>query len=182
MEKTKAATTGLIEIPDSSASVRTETVSAERVYGALADLSRHAVWGGSMHKQKNLGLTSIDAPAGAAGVGTEFGSTGIDPMGTFADRSVVTEAGRPSLFEYVTEGHLAPKKKSKPGCDTTLTHRFEIEQAGEGCVVTYRRHIARWTNPPAMLTSALMRPLVRILVANLDKKTLRNLIASADQH
>lgn len=173
--------TGRIDIPDTVVSISTQEVSAEQVYGALADLSRHQVWGGSMHKKKNFGLTSLDAPAGAASVGTEFKSSGLDPMGRFSDRSVVTEATRPKLFEYVTEGHLTPKKTGKHACDTTITHRFEIEETGEGCVVTSRDHVARWTNPPGMLTSKLMRPLVRMIVSGLSKRTLKNLIASADQ-
>jgi len=180
MEKTKAAN-GRIDIPDTVVSVSTAAVSAEQVYEALADLSRHEVWGGSMHKKDNYGLTSLDAPAGAASVGTEFRSTGTDPMGTFSDRSVVTEASRPSLFECVTEGHLVPKKAGKPECDTTITHRYEITSTGDGCTITYRGHIARWTNPPGELTSKLMRPIVRMIAGSYAKKTLKNLIASADQ-
>ena len=181
MERTEAAN-GRIDLPDTEASVGSASVSAERVYGALADLSRHTVWGGSMHKKKNFGLTSLDAPAGPASVGTEFRSTGVDPMGRFSDRSVVTEASRPSLFEYVTEGHLEPKKKGKPASETTITHRFEIEPRSDGCLVTYRGHVARWTNPPSSLTSGLLRPIVRAVVKSYSKKMLRNLIASADQH
>ena len=181
MDAAKAASDGRIDIPDTVGSVRTEAVSAEQVYGALADLSRHAVWGGTAKQKKNYGLTSIDAPAGAASVGTEFRSTGVDPMGSSSDRSVVTEASRPGLFEWVTEGHLTPKKSAKPACDTTITHRFEVESTGEGCTVTYRAHIARWTNPPAALTSRLMGPLVRAMMSSYTKKMLHNLIASADQ-
>ena len=179
MQSSKEA--GRVDIPDAVVSVSAKEISAERVYGALADIRRHEVWGGSMHKKKNYGLTSIDAPAGPGSVGTEFKSTGTDPMGTFSDRSVVTEASRPGLFEYVTEGHMTPKKAGKPECDTTITHRYEIRQEGEGCTVTYRGHVARWTNPPSELTSKLMRPIVKMIVKSYTKKTLNNLIASADQ-
>ena len=181
IQQEPAGRNGRIELPDTVVSVSNDGVSAEKVYGALADLSRHTVWGGSMHKKKNYGLISMDAPAGPATVGTEFRSTGADPMGSFTDRSVVTEATRPSLFEYVTEGHLDPKKKSKPACDTTITHRFEVGEQGNGCVVTYRGHVARWTNPPTPLTSGLIRPVVRMIMNSYSKKMLRNLIAAADQ-
>lgn len=113
--------------------------------------------------------------------GTEFRSTGIDLGGTFSDRSVVTEASRPHLFEFVTEGTLTRKKARKPACETTFTHRYEIAEQGDGSVVTYRGHAVRWTNPPSGLTTRLMRPLVKAMFASMAKRTLRNLIASADQ-
>ena len=178
----KQTENGRIDVPDTVVSV-TSDASAERVYGTLADLSTHSVWGGSMHKKKNYGLRSLDGPAGPASVGTEFRSTGVDPMGSFSDRSVVTEANSPSVFEYVTEGHLEPRKKGKPASATTITHRFEIAQKGTGCAVTYRSHVSRWTNAPGMLTSAIMRPLVRTITASYAKKMLRNLTAfAAGQH
>ena len=179
MESTKQD--GRIDIPDSAVSVSSKTASPERVYAALADLNRHSVWGSTNAQKKNYGLTSISAPAGTAEVGTEFSSTGIDPMGTFADHSVVTEATRPMLFEYVTEGHLKPKKSGKPGSDTTITHRYEIKESGEGCTVTYRSHISRWTNAPRIMTARLMRPVVKAAMTSTTKRSLRSLIASADQ-
>ncbi len=183
MQKTTSAgtTAGKIEIPDAVASVTTPNVSAERVYGALADLNRHTIWGGSKNG-KRPGLLSLDAPAGAAIVGTEFRSTGIDLGGTFSDRSVVTEASRPRLFEFVTEGTLTKKKQGRLGSETTFTHRYEIAEHGAGCVVTYRGRAVRWTNPPFGLTSRVLRPIIRMMFASMAKRTLRNLIASADQH
>lgn len=173
---------GRIVIPDLVARVRSAAVSPERVYGALADLSRHLVWGGSMHKKRNFGLTSLSAPAGPASVGTEFRSTGADPMGSFTDRSVVTEATRPSVFEYVTDGHLEWKKAGKPASETRITHRFEIEPDGNGALVTYRGHMTRWTDPPSVLTSRALRPLAWMVLSGYAKRMLRNLVASADQH
>jgi hypothetical protein len=89
-------------------------------------------------------------------VGTEFNSTGADPMGSFTDRSVVTEATSPSVFEFVTEGHLDQKKQGKPACDTRITYRFEIVPTGTGSTVTYRLHISKWTNAPAVLRQGSM--------------------------
>src|SRR5437899_7415846 len=149
------------DIPDQVASISSSSVSPGQVYEALADLRRHAVWGGTMHRKRDHGITSIDAPAGAAQVGTEFRSTGSDPAGTFSDRSVVTEATRPSVFEFVTEGHLTPKKKDRPEGDTTITFRYQITPNGGGCTVSYRGHVTRWTNPPKILTSRLVRPLAK---------------------
>ncbi|MBA3738496.1 MAG: hypothetical protein H0W97_07990 [Actinobacteria bacterium] len=69
----------------------TSRATTEAVYAVLADLSSHTVWAGE-RQGKRTRLLTIDALAGPAAVGTEFHSTGSDPMGTFSDRSVVTEA------------------------------------------------------------------------------------------
>ena len=169
-----------LDIPDQVATITSDTVTPGQAYEALADLHRHLEWGGA-GKGKKAGLTSLDAPAGAAPVGTEFFSTGVDPAGTFADRSVVTEATRPEVFEFVTEGRLTPKKAGKPLSECTVTTRYEIEPHGNGCRVSYRAHVTRWTNAPAMLTSRVMRPLAKVVLASFGKRTVRNLIASADQ-
>ena len=133
-----------------------------------------------MHKKKNYGLRSLDGPAGPATVGTEFRSTGVDPMGSFSDRSVVTEASRPSAFEWVTEGNLSPKKKGKPANETTITHRFEISPQGGGCTVTYRGHVSRWTNAPWMLTAPVIDQIAAKVAASYAKKTLRNITALSE--
>ena len=96
---------------------------AEVVYDLLADIGSHLEWGGRMQK-KNYRLLSIQAPEGPASVGTEFSSSGADAMGTFDDSSVVTEATRPSLFEFVTEARLSTKKGKV--VEWTLVHRYEI--------------------------------------------------------
>lgn len=181
MTRQQLAEDGRIEIPDLVASV-SATAPAARVYEALADLSTHTVWGGSMHGKKNFGLRTLDAPEGPAGVGTEFRSTGVDPMGSFSDRSVVTEATSPSVFEFVTEGHLEPKKKGKPASDTRITHRFEIAGDGSGSTVTYRGHLTRWTNAPSVLRSRAMRPFALVVMRSYAKKTLRNLTTFATEH
>ena len=121
---------GRIDMPDLVVSAARE-VPPERIYATLANLSTHTTWAGSMHGKKNFGLRTLEASASPAVVGTEFRSTGADPMGSFTDRSVVTEATSPSVFEFVTEGHLEPKKQGKPACDTRITYRFEIAPAGD---------------------------------------------------
>ena len=95
--------------------------SAEAVYDTLADLRSHFEWGGERQGKKTR-LLSIEAPEGPAVAGTEFETTGADPMGAFADRSVVTEASRPRAFEFVTEARLTTKKgKASTGPTSTAT-------------------------------------------------------------
>lgn len=158
------------------------SVPPARVYATLTDLSTHTTWAGSMHGKKNFGLRTLEAAADPAVVGTEFHSTGDDPMGSFTDRSVVTEATNPSVFEFVTEGHLEPKKQGKPVCDTRITYRFEIAPAGAGSTVTYRVHISKWTNAPAVLRSAALRPIARIATKSYAKRMLRNLTTYTSEH
>jgi hypothetical protein len=172
---------GRIDLPDLVVSTKAR-VTPECIYGVLADLSTHTTWAGSMHSKKHFGLLTLDAPNGAATVGTEFRSTGIDPMGSFSDRSVVTEATGPSVFEFVTEGHLEPKKSSKPASDTTITYRFEIEGDGTGSRVTYHVHLSRWTNAPAFLRARSLRPIVRIAMKGSATKMLHNLTSYAAEH
>ena len=172
---------GRIDMPDLVASTNA-SVPPERIYATMADLSSHTTWAGSMHGKKNFGLRSLEASADPAVVGTEFRSTGDDPMGSFTDRSVVTEATSPSVFEFVTEGHLESKKQGKSACDTRITYRFEIAPAGTGSTVTYRVHISKWTNAPAVLRSALLRPIARMVTKSYAKKTLRNLATYATEH
>ena len=135
-----------------------------------------------MHGKKNFGLRTLEASASPAVVGTEFRSTGADPMGSFTDRSVVTEATSATAFEFVTEGHLEPKKQGKPACDTRITYRFEIESTGTGSAVTYRLHISKWTNAPVVLRSVVLRPIARIVTKSYAKKMLRNLATYASEH
>jgi hypothetical protein len=172
---------GRIDMPDLVASAKA-SVPPERIYATLADLSTHTTWAGRMHGKKNFGLRTLEASAEPAVVGTEFHSTGDDPMGLFTDNSVVTEATSPSVFEFVTEGHLDPTKKGRPACDTRITYRFEIALAGTGSTVTYRLHISKWTNAPAELRSAALRPIVRMVMRSYAKRMLRNLTTYATEH
>ena len=124
------------------------TASPEAVYDVLSDLRTHAVWGG-VPPTKKSGLLSIEAPSGEATVGTEWNSTGGDPMGRFTDRSVVTQAVRPSVFEFVTEARLTTKKDAT--ADWTNVHRYELRPDGDGCVIAYTVRIARISALPGML-------------------------------
>jgi hypothetical protein len=165
---------GRIDFPDVVVSV-SAGVAPERIYATLTDLPTHTTWSGSMIGKKNFGLRSMEAPAGRATVGTEFHSTGADPLGTFTDRSIVTEATSPSVFEFVTEGHLDRRKPGKPANDTRITNRFEIAPDGQGSRITYRAHVTRWTNAPVPLRSRVLGPVVRVVMKHDARRMLRNL-------
>ena len=172
---------GRIDMPDLVVSADA-SVPPARIYAVLADLSAHTIWAGSMHGKKNFGLRTLEASADPAVVGTEFRSTGDDPMGSFTDRSVVTEATSPSVFEFVTEGHLERRKQRQPPCETRITSRFEIGPDGSGSTITYRAHVTRWTNPPGPLRSRALRPVLRVAMKSDAKRMLRNLSTYASEH
>ncbi|HJS27411.1 MAG TPA: SRPBCC family protein [Actinomycetota bacterium] len=155
--------------------------SAEVVYDLLADVGSHLEWGGTRQK-KTFRLLSIDAPEGQATVGTEFSSSGADAMGTFKDTSVVTEATRPSLFEFVTEARLSTKKGTI--VEWTLVHRYEIGAKSEGCTVTYTNRTVRISELPGALrlfnVPGLRALLTRVARSNVERG-FRNLVMMADQ-
>jgi hypothetical protein len=122
---------------------------AGAVYDLLADVRTHLEWAGEMQPKRNFRLLSVDAPEGPAAVGTEFGSTGADPMGRFADSSVVTEATRPRLFEFVTEARLTTKKGKV--IEWTNVHRYELIPRGEGCRISYTLRVIRISELPGSM-------------------------------
>jgi hypothetical protein len=155
--------------------------SPEAVYDLLADVRSHLEWGGSKQK-KNFRLLSVEAPNRPASVGTEFSSTGMDPMGRFGDSSVVTEASRPGLFEFVTEAKLTTKKDVV--VEWTNVHRYEITRRGTGCRVAYTVRTVRLSQTPGVL--ALFKvPGLRSLLARAGapnlRKGLRNLVKMASE-
>jgi hypothetical protein len=164
--------------------VRTEEPShapAETVYGLLADLRTHPIWAGERQKRRTRLLT-IDAPQGPASVGTEFHTTGADPMGSFSDRSVVTEALPARAFEFVTEAHLQTKRGE--GIDWTNVHRYELESTGDGCRIAYTIRITRISELSGML--AIFRiPGLRGLglkaSARVARRGVRNLARMAEE-
>ncbi len=123
--------------------------AAGDVYGLLADPSSHLVWGGEFRGSSSRLLT-VDGPRGPIGVGDEFSSTGADPMGGFADRSVVTEATPPRAFEFVTQATLTTNGGSTSVW--TNVHRYEIEPVVQGgCRITYALRVTRISALPGML-------------------------------
>jgi hypothetical protein len=135
---------------------------AEVVYDLLADLQRHLDWAGQRQRETTRLLT-LAAPPGPAGVGVEFLSTGSDgKVARWSDRSVVTEATRPEVFEFVTDG----RRQGKPGRPPwlcTAVHRYVIEPKAGGCKVTYTEDLTRLDGAPWMLrTPGISRIVFRV--------------------
>jgi phage host-nuclease inhibitor protein Gam len=103
-------------------------------------------------------------------------------MGTFNDTSVVTEATRPSLFEFVTEARLSTKKGGV--VEWTLVHRYEIGSDGKGCTVSYTTRTVRISELPGPLrlfnVPGLRAVLTRVARSNV-RRGFRNLVMMADE-
>jgi hypothetical protein len=158
----------------------TSRATPEAAYAVLAELSTHTVWAGEQQGKKTRLLT-MDAPDGPAVVGTEFRSTGADPMGSFADRSVVTEASPGRSFEFVTDARLTTKKGAV--VDWTNVHRYELEPAGEGCRITYTIRITRISRLVGMLSTFSVPGLRAIALkasARVARRSVRNLARLAE--
>jgi hypothetical protein len=156
--------------------VEPSTAPATAVYDLLSNVRSHLDWGGRMQPKKTYRLLSIDAPDGPAAVGTEFRSTGGDAMGEFADSSVVTEATRPDLFEFVTEARLFTKKGKV--VEWTTVHRYEIARQGSGCRIGYTLRTVRISELPgalAMFKVPGLRSLLLRIGGSNARRGLRNL-------
>lgn len=164
--------------------VRVEANSRARteiVYAVLADLSTHTVWAGE-RQGKRTRLLTIDAPAGPAVVGNEFHSTGADPMGTFSDRSVVTEATQGKTFEFVTEARLTTKKGI--ATDWTNTERYELEPTPDGCRIVCTSRVTRISELPgtlAIFNVPGLRALGLAVSAKVSRRSVRNLARVAEE-
>jgi hypothetical protein len=120
---------------------------AEVVYDLLADLQSHMEWAGQRQSETTRLLT-LAAPPGPAGVGVEFSTTGSDgKVARWSDRSVVTEATRPEVFEFVTDGRRQGKPGHRPRLATAV-HRYVLVPAAGGCQVTYTKTSPAWTARP----------------------------------
>ena len=159
----------------------TSRASTEAVYDVLADVRSHLAWAGERQKPKTRLLT-VDAPEGRASVGTEFTTTGADPMGGFTDRSVVTEATRPLVFEFVTEARLVTKRGKL--ADWTNVHRYELTPTTGGCRITYSLRVTRISALPGMLRLFNVRPLagmVRRASEDVGRRGVENLARFAEE-
>jgi hypothetical protein len=159
----------------------TSRASVESVYDLLADVRSHLVWAGERQKRKTRLLT-IDAPEGQASVGTEFTTTGADPMGGFTDRSVVTDASRPSVFEFVTEAHLVTKRGKV--ADWTNVHRYDLAPSTDGCHIAYTIRITRISSLPgmlALLNIGALSGLVRKASQGVARRGVENLARLAEE-
>jgi hypothetical protein len=159
----------------------TSRATTEAVYAVLADLASHTVWAGE-RQGKHTRLLTIDAPAGPAVVGTEFHSTGSDPMGTFSDRSVVTEAIPGKAFEFVTEARLTTKRGI--ATDWTNVERYELELTVGGCRIVATSRVTRISELPGMLGAFNvpgLRALGLAMSAKVSRRSVRNLARVAEE-
>lgn len=157
------------------------TVVPDAVWEVLSDLRTHAEWGGE-RQSKTTRILTIAAPQGPASVGVEFESTGADPMGRFLDRSVVTEATRPTTFEFVTEATLETGKGKRSGW--TLIHRYDLSPAGAGSQITYTVRITRISELVGLLKVfgiPVLAPLAMKSSAGVGKRGVRNLARLAEE-
>jgi hypothetical protein len=153
---------------------------AEAVYDLLADLPSHLEWAGARQLETTRLLT-MEAPAGPATVGTEFITTGTDgKVARFSDRSVVTEAMRPTVFEFVTESVRQGKQGSR-SWNLTLVHRYEIVPHPSGCRVVYKEEITRMVGAPPVLAMPVLRRIVFRFSAKYMRRGFEALIALAEE-
>jgi hypothetical protein len=164
------------------ATIRTTCgASPEDVYAVLADVRTHAVWGGDRQSKKTR-IVEIDVEQVPAVVGTEFTSVGTDPMGRFADRSVVTDADPGRLFGFVTQARLTTTKRAE--VDWTVVHRYELSPTGDGSQITYTYRVARLSAVPGMLrlfNVPVLGGLLRKVSASVARRGVRQLVPYAEE-
>jgi hypothetical protein len=153
----------------------------ETVYDLLTDLSTHIEWGGSWHPSRTQRLQSMEAPQGSARVGTEFWSVGTTNVGSWHDRSTVTAANRPEVFEFVTSGTLRDGQELDR-MFLHAVHRYEIEPAEEGSTVHYLLS-AKLTlqAPPGDTHPRLPAVIFNLIVPAVIERGTRNLVTMAEQ-
>jgi len=156
----------------------TSKASPEVVYDTIADLRAHLEWSGERASSDTFKLLELEGPDGPATVGTSFTSSGAADNGTFHDRSVVTEASRPTRFTLETDCSL-DRKRGEPW-EAHFSHRYDIEPDGAGATIVYTETIERANYTPNWL-NALVRPIFRPLVNRADRKQLENLARLAEE-
>jgi len=153
---------------------------AEAVYDLLSDLQSHLEWAGRRQLETTRLLT-LEAPPVPAGVGTEFVTTGSDgKVARWSDRSVVTEATRPEVCEFVTEGRREGKPGSQPWLSTAV-HRYEIAPESHGCRVTYTEELTRLTGAPRVFVTPGISRIVFRISAKYMRRGFDGLLAMAEE-
>jgi hypothetical protein len=153
---------------------------AEAVYDLLADLRTHLQWGGR-DQTRVFRLLSLDAVPEPATPGTVFTSTGAIPgsVRRWQDRSEVTQAVRPSLFEFVTEATAARGPKVMAA---TYRHRYELLPTDKGCRVSYSCRQERIAGPMLRLRLPVIRAMAwRVGIPMMMRRGFRNLLRLAEQ-
>ncbi len=153
---------------------------AEVVYDLLADQRSHLEWaGGRQHETTRL--LTMEAPSGPAGAGVEFFTTGSDgKVARWSDRSVVTEATRPEVFEFVTDG----RRQGKPGSRSwlsTAVHRYGLTPEPGGCRVRYTEDLMRLDGAPLMLRAPVTSRIVFRISAKYMRRGFDGLLVQAEE-
>ena len=95
------------------------------------------------------------------------------------DRSTVTLAVRPDIFEFVT---CATVQRSPRSMEATYRHRYEIAVAPGGSEVTYTFTQLELVNPFLRLGLPVVRTMTwRVAIPFLAGRGFRNLLALAEQ-
>jgi hypothetical protein len=153
----------------------------EAVYDVLSDLNTHIEWGGSWHPSRTQRLQSMEAPEGPATVGVEFWSVGSTNAGSWHDRSTVTAATRPSLFEFMTNGRLRDRE-DLDRMFLEAIHRYEIVAEREGSRVTYFLSATLSLQaPPGDMHPRLPAVIFGLIVPAVIERGTKNLVTMAEQ-
>ena len=150
----------------------------EVVYDVVSDLGSHLVWGGERATDDTFKLLALESSDEAAKVGTTFASTGANFNGTFHDRSVVTEASRPTRFVIETDSRL--DRKHGRDWEGHWIHRYDIQPDGDGSRIVYTDTLGRVNYVPYWLQWWL-RPITRREIHKADTKQLGNLARLAEE-
>lgn len=165
---------------DSMTLKRSSSASPEAIYDILVDLRSHLDWAGAQQRG-DFRLLSLEAPAEAATTGTSFTTTGAIPMSSlrWVDRSAVTTAVRPSLFEFVTYATVPGRE---PVMRATYAHRYEIAPAAGGSHVRYTLTQLDAVHPILRLRLPVMRTMMwRVGLPFMAGRGFRNLLAMAER-
>jgi Polyketide cyclase / dehydrase and lipid transport len=153
----------------------------EAVYDVLSDLNTHMEWGGSWHPSRTQRLQSMEAPEGPATVGVDFWSVGATNAGSWHDRSTVTAATRPRLFEFVTHGALRDREELDR-MFLEAVHRYEIAPVEDGCTVTYLLSAQLTLQaPPGDMHPRLPAVIFGLIVPAVIERGTRNLVTMAEE-
>jgi hypothetical protein len=150
----------------------------EAVYDTLADAGTYLEWAGR-HQRRYFRLLSLDAPDSRLIPGSVFSSTGSIPGSgrRFDDRSRVTVAERPSVFEFVTEAVVPGRRPMR----ATYRHRYELEANGDGCRVRYTFRQEDLVDPMLRLSLPIVRDMSwKVGMPMMMRPGLRNLVRAAE--
>ena len=138
-------------------------------------------WGGSWQPTRTQRLLSMKAPGGPATVGVEFVSTGSAGGGCWYDRSRVTVATAPAVFEFETHGQL----RDGQGLERMLLHafhRYVLSPEGGGTRLKYSCSASLGIRETAGdLHPRLPVVIFNLVVPSVVERGIRNLVRMAEE-